>query len=140
MIAGVCGGIGQYLGIDPLLVRIVFLVLLLGDGVGFLLYVVLWILMPEERGSEQLRMQADSGVDSEEEEAAIGRRQSREIHRRPANQIGILVGSVLILFGILQLIDNLVLPNLRWLTFDVLWPILLIAGGIALLFRWQRDR
>ncbi|QPC81556.1 PspC domain-containing protein [Phototrophicus methaneseepsis] len=47
-VAGVCGGIAAYFNVDPTLVRIVFLLLLLGAGNGFLLYMVLWIVIPEE--------------------------------------------------------------------------------------------
>lgn len=44
-IGGVCGGIAEYFGIDPLLVRIGFL-LMVFMGYGFLLYLLLWILAP----------------------------------------------------------------------------------------------
>jgi phage shock protein PspC (stress-responsive transcriptional regulator) len=49
MVAGVAGGLGDYLGIDPTLVRILFVLLTLlgGGGLGILLYIVLWIIMPE---------------------------------------------------------------------------------------------
>lgn len=46
-IAGVCGGIGKYFNIDPVIVRIIFLVLLLCVGGGLLLYIIMWLLMPE---------------------------------------------------------------------------------------------
>jgi phage shock protein PspC (stress-responsive transcriptional regulator) len=45
-IAGVCGGIGEYFGIDPVLVRVGFVVAGL-MGWGVLLYVVLWIVLPK---------------------------------------------------------------------------------------------
>ncbi|MFL7838842.1 MAG: PspC domain-containing protein [Candidatus Promineifilaceae bacterium] len=49
MVAGVAGGLGDYFGIDPTLVRILFVLLTLlgGGGLGILLYIVLWIIMPE---------------------------------------------------------------------------------------------
>jgi phage shock protein C len=48
-IAGVCGGIGEYLGISPTIVRIVFVLLGLPGGVpGLVPYIILWIIMPEE--------------------------------------------------------------------------------------------
>jgi phage shock protein C len=47
IIAGVAGGIGQYLAIDPVLVRLAFVALAL-TGVGLLLYPVLWLIMPLE--------------------------------------------------------------------------------------------
>ncbi len=48
MIAGVCGGLAQYLGVDPSLVRLVFLLLGLTVGGGFLAYLICWIVIPEE--------------------------------------------------------------------------------------------
>ncbi|MAU09272.1 MAG: hypothetical protein CL607_05580 [Anaerolineaceae bacterium] len=47
-VAGVCGGLADYFNVDPTLVRIIFLLLFFGMGNGFILYVVLWMVMPEE--------------------------------------------------------------------------------------------
>ena len=49
MIAGICGGLGKYFSVDPVIVRLVFLLLLFLGGSGFLLYLILWIIVPEER-------------------------------------------------------------------------------------------
>jgi len=46
-IAGVCGGLAEYLGWDPTLVRLLWVVLTLLGGSGVLIYIVLWIVMPE---------------------------------------------------------------------------------------------
>jgi phage shock protein PspC (stress-responsive transcriptional regulator) len=46
-IGGVCGGLGEYLGIDSLIIRIVFVVLVLGYGTGLLAYILLWLLAPK---------------------------------------------------------------------------------------------
>lgn len=50
MLAGVAGGLAEYLDIDPAIVRILFVIIaLLGGGfTGILIYVVLWIVMPEQ--------------------------------------------------------------------------------------------
>jgi len=45
-IAGVCGGLGEYFGIDPILVRVAFVLLAL-MGPGLIAYIVLWIVMPK---------------------------------------------------------------------------------------------
>jgi phage shock protein PspC (stress-responsive transcriptional regulator) len=45
---GVCGGIGKYFDVDPTIIRVIFLIAVLGYGTGVLLYVVLALLMPEE--------------------------------------------------------------------------------------------
>jgi phage shock protein C len=47
MIAGVCGGLAEYFGIDPVLVRIIALILILTAGGGLLAYIILWIVVPE---------------------------------------------------------------------------------------------
>ncbi|MEG1555835.1 MAG: PspC domain-containing protein [Bacteroidales bacterium] len=47
-IAGVCGGLGRYFNIDPTLIRILFLALLLLGGSGLLLYLIIWIIAPED--------------------------------------------------------------------------------------------
>jgi phage shock protein C len=47
MIAGVCGGLAEYFGVDPTLIRVIaFLMLLPGGLPGFVPYVVLWLIMP----------------------------------------------------------------------------------------------
>ena len=48
MIAGVAAGIGNYLNVDPTLVRIVFVLLAFANGIGILLYLILWLIVPEE--------------------------------------------------------------------------------------------
>lgn len=47
-IAGVCGGIAQYLNIDPSVVRIIFLLALLCGSLGFWAYIIVWIIAPED--------------------------------------------------------------------------------------------
>jgi phage shock protein C len=48
MIAGVCGGIANYFGVDPTIIRLVFVVFALGIGSGVLAYIILAIIVPEE--------------------------------------------------------------------------------------------
>lgn len=48
MLAGVCGGLGRRLGIDPVLLRVVAVVLAVFGGVGLLLYALAWLLVPAE--------------------------------------------------------------------------------------------
>ena len=46
-IAGVCGGVAEYLDADPTVIRIVFLAMLLAGSLGFWLYIIIWIAAPE---------------------------------------------------------------------------------------------
>lgn len=47
VIGGVCGGLGEFFGIDPVIFRIIFAVAFFVYGTGFGLYVILWLLIPE---------------------------------------------------------------------------------------------
>ncbi|MCI0384669.1 PspC domain-containing protein [Streptomyces sp. CNQ085] len=55
MIAGVCAGLARRFGIAPNTVRAIFLVSCLLPGPQFLLYVALWILLPDERRAQRAR-------------------------------------------------------------------------------------
>lgn len=48
MIGGVCDGLGKYFNIDPIIFRIIFIVLFIGFCTGLLLYLVMWIIIPAE--------------------------------------------------------------------------------------------
>lgn len=48
LLAGICGGLGKYLEIDPVFIRIVFIILVLSVGSGILIYLIAWILIPLE--------------------------------------------------------------------------------------------
>ena len=48
-IAGVCSGLGRRFGLTPTTVRLIFVISCLLPGPQFLVYIVLWILMPDER-------------------------------------------------------------------------------------------
>ena len=47
-IAGVCGGLAAYLGIDPVIPRLIWVVLALAAGAGFLAYLIAWLVIPIE--------------------------------------------------------------------------------------------
>jgi phage shock protein C len=54
VVAGVCGGLARYLGIDSTLVRLAFVLLVFAGGGGILVYLVALVLMPDERPGEQI--------------------------------------------------------------------------------------
>lgn len=137
MIGGVCGGLGTYLSIDPVLVRLFFVLLALGSGVGVFLYIILWIILPYPDRAEQTT--AETMRSGAEEMAQKAQQMGEDVRagnwRQPNTQTGIIIGGALIALGAIFLLRNLHFPWLWWLNFDVLWPVLLIAGGAALLWR-----
>ncbi len=46
VLGGVCGGIGEYFGIDPVMIRVLWIVAALGFGSGILAYFIAWIIIP----------------------------------------------------------------------------------------------
>jgi phage shock protein C len=64
MLAGVCGGLGEYLGVDPTLVRLilVLLIILSGIGPGVLAYIILWLIVPLDKSEKTMELNgAESG-------------------------------------------------------------------------------
>jgi len=49
VIAGICGGLGKYWGIDPVILRLIWAILILVWGVGLLAYLLAWLIIPLEK-------------------------------------------------------------------------------------------
>lgn len=135
-LGGVCGGLGQYLGIDPTWVRLIFVLVALMNGVGVIIYLVLWLVLPYP---DQVDAEPGATIEAGAEEiAARARGLADEVGRRvqqPDPQAARIVGVGLIALGVLFLFKTLGFPLFHWFRFDVLWPVLLIAAGAALLWR-----
>ena len=115
VIGGVCAGLGAHLHVDPVLVRIVFVLLAIAGGAGVLLYALCWVIIPEAPGGTIAGTRDDSTTGS-----------------RP------VLGLILIAVGGLLLLERL-------LPFDVsdllrFWPLLLVATGAWILLKPLHDR
>jgi phage shock protein C len=141
MIAGVCSGLGKYLGIEATLVRLFFVLLsLTSSGIGLLLYILLWIVLPLEdqpRDTSFGETVHTGSLEIADQARAMGD-ELRHLVRSPNPRAGLIVGLALIVLGLVFLLENLNLPWLNWVDTDVIWPILLIMGGGALLIRHFR--
>lgn len=125
IIAGVCGGLAEYLEIDSILVRLGFLILLFASGIGFPIYLILWFVMPNDTGQEDF--------DSETIQKNLGEVGDKVYEGfsrlgRPGT-----VGALLILLGIFFLLGEL--GVLHGVGGAIFWPIVLILAGIFLLLR-----
>jgi phage shock protein PspC (stress-responsive transcriptional regulator) len=141
MVGGVCGGMGAYLGIDPTLVRIFFVLLgLSNSGIALLLYFVLWIVMPleGEPAPANISEAISNGTQEMAERARTFGKDIRNTQEQRQRQFAIIGGIVLVVVGAGLLVQNLAIPWLTWFRFDLLWPILLIIGGLVLLVRQMR--
>jgi phage shock protein PspC (stress-responsive transcriptional regulator) len=152
--AGVAGGLAEYFVIDPLLIRLAFVVLTLAGGGGFLIYLILWIVTPENpvrfnpaasstapgykssepgyQPSGTSYSEPAQGSASYESAAPGTSNQPQEPYMpqtRERNKGSLIGGMVLITLGALFLADELI-PNVD---FGDLWPVILIVIGIGLL-------
>jgi phage shock protein C len=115
VIAGVCGGLGEYLGVDAVLIRIGAVVLVFAGGAGILLYVIGWLAMPEE---------PEPGTP-----AAAAAAGSRRAERTSG---AVVLGFAFVALGAFFLVDEIWSDFLSW---KYIWPIALIVLGAIVLVR-----
>ena len=132
-IAGVAAGLGEYFDIDPILVRLVFVILAFAGGGGVLIYLILWIVTPEkpfdfnqQQNPSTMENQQNSYEDQNPKVENQPGKPEYPAHRNRGNLVGALV---LITLGVLFLADEFI-PHIN---FGDLWPILLIVIGVGLL-------
>ncbi len=128
IVAGVCGGLAAYLDIDSVFVRLAFVILLFASGIGLPIYVILWIVMPEQ-GS-------DSYSDVEVIQKNLG--EMGETVSSGVSRIGRpgTVGILLLLLGTYFLLNQL--GWLNWIGGAIFWPLVIIGFGVFLLIRRNR--
>jgi phage shock protein C len=134
VLGGVAGGVAEYLDVDPAIVRVIWAVLaLLTGGIFFILYIVMWIVVPfGPEPADGAPGQPDAaGADS----ATGWNAQPRRTARRSGSGSWIF-GLVLIGLG-LYFLAREYLPGLD---FDRLWPLGLVLLGVILLFGAIRSR
>lgn len=126
-IAGVCGGLAEYFEIDSLIIRIIFVLLTVSGGSGLVIYIIMWILVPEhgEKRNKDLKENIKEGTN----------RMAEEIKKDPKvnNNSRIMGGLVLIVIGTLFLLENF-FPGFH-LNFSRLWPLILVAIGLGLIVK-----
>jgi len=129
IIGGVCGGLGEYLNIDPVIIRIVWLVLFFAGGVGLIAYIVAWIIVPEEN-------------DSPYQERQKSEFQSKKSEDSGGKLIG---GIILIIMGVLFLLDrhwyfNDFLENFIRMIWKYFLPAVFIGLGIYLISKSKKEK
>ena len=62
-VAGVCGGLARYLDVDPIVIRLIALILVLCAGGGLLVYIIAWIVIPEEPDSLAIMDESSTTVE-----------------------------------------------------------------------------
>lgn len=129
VIGGVAGGIGEYAGVDPTIIRLIFALLGIFGGSGLLLYLVLWVVLPTQSSvnntSDPIRENMDEIKGRTKNLVASMKIENGNTNRH--------LGSIILIF--LGLI--LILKNFGFYNIDLgkLWPVFLILFGVLLLRR-----
>jgi phage shock protein C len=135
VLGGVCGGLACYVGVDPTLVRLIAVVLALGDGIGIILYLLLWLVLPLEGDHRTTQTTVRNGASEITDRVRSLSDELGNAINGASPRATLLIGGALIVMGVMFLLQQLNLGWLHWLSFDHLWPALLIAGSLALLWR-----
>ena len=138
MLGGVCGGLGKYFDADPNLIRLIFVIFAAITGFGILVYLALWMILPQE-GEGAKRSLADRVRSGTDEIVDRTKKLGEEVRSttRPSNPAATFgIGLLLVVLGVVFLLRNLGIPWLSWIAFGTLWPALLILVGAAFLWRW----
>lgn len=113
VLAGVCGGMGEYFGLDPNIIRLLAVLLFFAKGLGLLVYIAAWILIPLRPEGEE----ADRAAEIDHTWGAY------------------LPGVLLIGLGLVLLMREF----WYWFDWDIVWPVLFIIGGVAVILYGRRN-
>lgn len=127
VIGGVCSGLANYFGTDPLLFRAIFLLIIFIGGGGVLVYLILWAVLPEGKIGEAAAQ--SSLKDDLKPESGSNEPNSPDV----AN---ISMGLLLLSSGILLLVNNLI-PEFNFKKF---WPLILIIVGGGLMIGSKKPK
>lgn len=139
MVAGVCGGLAEYFAIDPVIVRLIFVLAVIFGGSGILAYIILWIIIPQKPyiitpfNTDKPKDNFDnSSSENKSDNTAF---QMNAINNKPQNNRSIYAGAFLILLGGIFLLDNFV-PHFH---FGDFWPLILIGLGFAIILNARNN-
>lgn len=138
VIGGVAGGLGEYLNIDPVILRVLFVIFAIINGLGILLYILLWIVVPEEPYGESFTVETEnSSYKPDEEKSENPLAQGSPSVQKKENRGRIIAGVILIGLGLIFLAENW----FPYFDFEDLFPaILIIGGGLLVYHSIKKDR
>ncbi len=134
MLGGVCGGLAEYFAIDPVIVRLIFVLAVIFGGSGILAYIILWIIIPQKPyiitpfNTNPPTGDSSSSTEEKKSENSDPNMNFVNLNKNQSNR-SIYAGAFLILLGGIFLLDNFV-PHFH---FGDFWPLVLIGLGFAII-------
>jgi len=130
---GVCGGLGEYFNLDPVLIRVVFVILVFLHGFGLLMYLIMLIIVPQKPIVWQMPDDAQPPENQPEtaqpSEPAEIPSETFQLKKEPSKG-RVIAGIVLIVLGVVFLFENI------WPFFDFedFFPLILVGIGVVILW------
>ncbi len=135
ILGGVCAGLGKYLDIDPVWIRVFFVVLAVTSGIGVLVYLVLWIVVPrDDQVSVQEGVTVIQPADIGDKARLMGD-EIRDVATKNNARLPLYIGIGLIILGGFAFLNTLPFSWIHYIRDLVLWPALLILAGAVLIIR-----
>ncbi len=131
VLGGVAGGIGEYLAIDPILIRLAFILITLAGGSGVLVYLLLWLIIPSR--SNVNKRGEDSVKENIQEMRERANEFSNNLRQESRGNSRIVIGLLLLGLGFIFLLENFNL--FPFIDFEKFWPLILIIIGLLILSR-----
>ncbi|NMB54741.1 MAG: PspC domain-containing protein [Leptolinea sp.] len=128
VLAGVCAGLANWIGIDVTLIRIIFLLFGFMTGMGVLVYIILWVVIPSSSESPSAPVDWSS-------RAGQMRDDFIQATSQPNMDALKIFGGVLVALGSFYLIKEIRPEWFHWVNRGVLWAVALIVIGAVFVFR-----
>lgn len=131
VISGLCGGVGEFFDLDPTIIRIVFVILTIWGGVGVILYIIGVLVVPVRPSNLAEGEKKTKNTDFTDKINEIAQDLKEKVNNKNRKMLRgeVIIGSAIILFGLLLFIENF-LPHYG---LDLFWPIMLILFGFYVL-------
>ncbi|HPE69952.1 MAG TPA: PspC domain-containing protein [Thermotogota bacterium] len=136
ILGGVCGGLGDYFEIDPVIIRLVWAATFFVGGVGLVFYIIAWIIIPEAKlGSPTASAGNETAEETVVEDGSVRMARTPEQTRQRRIRGQMLLAGALVIIGGLLLLDQF------FSIFD--WKYIigfgLLAAGIFFIFRYFKE-
>jgi phage shock protein C len=149
VVGGVAAGLGNYLNIDPVIVRIIFVLLTIFNGVGLLVYIIMWIIIPADKddrpilnfnkkndnndsvnidGQNNTEKTENTNINYQAKDQTIVINEEEKSEKVSTGRI--IFGGLLVFFGLAFFVERF----FDWFDFHDLIPLVFIIIGLLLLW------
>jgi len=134
VLAGVCGGIAEYFNVDPIIIRLIFILFALANGSGIIIYIIMAIIIPKNKGEFKDKNRKQNAKMFANDLKTGAKSMAHEIKKSGLFKSDRdLIALIIILFGLAAFFEQ-IFPN-HMFKLEIFWPILIVLIGFYLLLK-----